>query len=125
MGEMVAIVGASDKADRYSYKAFKMLKEFGHTPVPIHPRLAEIEGDRCYSSLSALKDSGAKIDTVTMYVRADLSTPLADDILALTPKRVIFNPGTENPELATKLRAGGINTVEACTLVLLKTGQFT
>jgi len=61
---------------------------------------------------------------VTLYVSAAHQDPVADDLLALAPRRVIFNPGTENPALAARLQAAGITTLEACTLVLLKTGAF-
>ena len=122
--ERVAIVGASDKTDRYSYKAFQMLQQYGHTPVPIHPRLKSIAGVACFASLAALKSANQTIDTITMYVNPAISNAMETEIVALKPKRVIFNPGAENPILAQALLSHGITPVEACTLVLLRTAQF-
>ena len=71
-----------------------------------------------------LADIPAPLHTVTMYVSPALSTGMAGEILAAKPARVVFNPGTENPELEDQLAAAGIAVVRACTLVLLRTGQF-
>lgn len=117
----VAILGASDKPDRYSYLAFKALREKGHTPLPVHPKLTSIEGVSVHASLDKLP---RPVDTLTLYVGPDISTASEASILNLGAKRVIFNPGTENPALEEKLRAQGAEVLEACTLVLLKTGQF-
>lgn len=121
MALKVAILGASDNPDRYSYKAFKMLQQYGHTPLPISVKLKELEGIPAFASLSELK---GPIDTLTMYIGPDKSAQLQAEIVQLKPRRVIFNPGSENPELAEKLRAAGIEVEEACTLVLLRTNQF-
>ena len=117
----VAVLGASAKPDRYSYKAVVMLREMGHTVYPVHPTLAVIEGIPVLATLSQVS---VPLDTVTMYLSAANQVQIAEDLLACHPRRVIFNPGAENPELAVRLRAAGIETQEACTLVLLKTGQF-
>ena len=117
----VAVLGASNKPERYSHQAVVLLAKKGHAVFPVHPALAEIEGHRVFKRLA---DVPAPLHTVTMYVSPSLSTGLADEILAAKPARVVFNPGTENPELEAKLAAAGIETVRACTLVLLRTGQF-
>lgn len=122
--EVVAVLGASSDSDRYSYKAMQMLKEYGHTPVPIHPRETEILGYKVVSEIKELVKQGKKIDTLTMYVNPALSTKYQQDIIDLQPKRVIFNPGSENPGLEKALTAKGIQVEEACTLVLLRTDQF-
>lgn len=122
--ERVAIVGASNKPDRYSYKAFSMLQSYGHEPFPVHPKLSKLDGVACYPTLKALHDAGISIDTVTLYVKRAISSALEAEIVALNPKRVIFNPGAENAPLAQALVRRGIAAVEACTLVLLRTGQF-
>lgn len=119
--ERVAILGASDKPDRYSNKAQRLLVQHGHTVVPVHPALKQIEGVDVVPSLDAIQEP---VDTLTMYVGPAISTGVADKIVALKPGRVIFNPGTENPELQTKLDGSGIPWEEACTLVLLNTGQY-
>ena len=122
MLENVIVLGASDKPDRYSNKAIKMLLEKGHTPFPVHPKLTEIDGLKVYASLEDIKD--IKVDTITVYVNPEISNSLLDAILAINPKRVIFNPDTENPELEAKLEEADIETIQACTLVMLSTGQF-
>ncbi|HOO21793.1 MAG TPA: CoA-binding protein [Kiritimatiellia bacterium] len=117
----VAILGASNKPERYSNQAVRLLAEKGHAVFPVHPALAEIDGHRVFKSLADIPEP---VDTVTMYVSPAHSTGMAGAILASNPRRVLFNPGTENPELEEKLAAAGIETVRACTLVMLRTGQF-
>jgi predicted CoA-binding protein len=117
----VAVIGASDKPDRYSYQAVKLLQEKGHKVYPVHQRIKAIEGMSVFASI---KDIPAAIDTVTMYVAPDISDGLTADILGRNPKRIIFNPGAENPKLAVLAQTKGIKTLEACTLVMLRTEQF-
>ena len=119
--ETVAVLGASDKPERYSNKAIKMLREHHHQVIPINPRLKTIEG---VPVVRALSEISTPVDTLTLYVGPEISTKLAAEIAALHPRRVIFNPGTENPELEATLNEQGIATEQACTLVLLSTGQF-
>ncbi|HKP02231.1 MAG TPA: CoA-binding protein [Chthoniobacterales bacterium] len=119
--ETVAILGASPKPDRYAYKAFELLQEYGHRPVPINPAFADILGEKCYPSIS---DAPRPIDTVTLYLGEARSNPLIDGIVAAKPRRIIMNPGAENFALAEKAEAAGIEVVEGCTLVMLRTGQF-
>jgi predicted CoA-binding protein len=122
--EVVAVLGASSDPNRYSYKALELLKQYGHRPLPIHPREKIILDLNVVSSLRDLINQKESVDTLTMYVNPALSTPLTADILELKPKRVIFNPGTENPPLQKELASHGIKVEEACTLVLLRTGQY-
>jgi uncharacterized protein len=117
----VPVLGASPDPERYSHMAVKMLVEKGHTVFPVHPKSADIAG---IPSFKRLADIPSPIHTVTVYVGPERSNALAEEILAAKPERVIFNPGAENEELARRLRANGIETLEACTLVLLRTGQF-
>jgi predicted CoA-binding protein len=119
--EKVAVVGASNNEERYSCKAMKMLEQHGHIPVPVAPAKKEILGKKAFEKLA---DVDEKIDTVTMYVGPARQTEVIDEIINLAPKRVIFNPGTENPLEYGRLRDAGINVIEACTLVLLRTNQF-
>ncbi len=118
----VVVLGASNDPSRYSYMAMMNLKEKGFKRLPVHPRENEIDGEKVYPTLKEL--FGQKIDTVTMYVGPALSDKLAEDLLTLKPRRVIFNPGSENPGLQIKLSNAGIEVIEACTLVMLRTGQF-
>jgi predicted CoA-binding protein len=117
----VSVLGASDKRERYSYMAVKMLAEKGHTVFPIHPLLDEIDGIRVFKRLA---DVPSPIHTVTVYLSPGRSTPLASEIASVRPRRVIFNPGAENDQLARRLSSEGIPVLEACTLVLLRTNQF-
>jgi predicted CoA-binding protein len=119
--ETVAVLGASTNPERYSNKAVKMLQEHGHRVIPINPTEASIEG---VPAVKGLEEITQPVDTLSVYVAAQHQAALADKILQLAPKRVIFNPGTENPALQAQLDGAGIPWEEACTLVLLRTGQF-
>lgn len=121
MKENVAILGASDNEDRYSYKALQLLQQYHHQVFPVHPSLQVIERCRVFPHL---KDISARIDTLTVYVRSEVSKNLGDEIIQLKPRRVIFNPGAENSALASRLEKAGILVENACTLVLLRTNQF-
>ena len=122
--EVVAVLGASNDPNRYSYKAISLLKQYGHTPVPVHPREKEVLGYQVMPSIAEIVNQGKKIDTLTMYVNPELSSKFQSDIIALKPTRVIFNPGSENPSLEKALIEAGIKVEEACTLVLLRTNQY-
>ncbi len=122
--EVVAVLGASSDSSRYAYKAMLMLEEYGHKPIPVHPRETEVLGKKVYPNLGDLVMAGEKIDTVTVYVNAAISEKYVKDFLALKPKRVIFNPGAESPKVEEELRKNGIEVERACTLVLLRTDQF-
>jgi uncharacterized protein len=117
----VAILGASPKPDRYAYQALELLHEYGHRTLPINPAFGEILGEKCYPTIS---DAPGPIDTVTLYLGETRSSPLIDEIIDVRPRRIIINPGAENPALAAKAQEAGIEVVEGCTLVMLRTGQF-
>lgn len=117
----VVIVGASNNPERYSHRALLLLRKHGHAVVPVHPALAQIEGIPVVADLGSIS---GPVDTVTMYVGPAISSGLQDKLIALKPGRVIFNPGAENASLADALQKAGIACEEACTLVLLNTGQF-
>lgn len=119
--ENVAVIGASANEERYSNKAMKMLAQYGHRPIPVAPLAGSILGCKAYPGIS---DIDGQVDTVTMYVGPARQEGMIEEIIALQPKRVIFNPGTENPAEYERLRTAGIEVLEACTLVLLKTNQF-
>jgi len=118
---VVAVLGASPTEGRYARKAQEMLLEYGHDVVPVNSRYDEVLGLKC---LDRCTDFDGEIDTVTLYVAPRFQVDLIDDIIAKKPKRVIFNPGTENPEGEEKLENSGITAEHSCTLVLLSTGQF-
>lgn len=117
----VAVVGASNKSDRYSYQAVMLLKAKGHVPYPVHPSLADVDGLPVYPSIAAIT---APLDVLTMYLSARHQTAIEEEILHSGARRVIFNPGAENPALSRRLQDAGVETLDACTLVLLRTGQF-
>ena len=119
--ETVAILGASPKPDRYAYQALQLLHEYGHRTLPINPAFEEILGEKCYPTIS---DAPGPIDTVTLYLGETRSNPLIDEIIGAKPRRIIMNPGAENSALASKAEEAGIEVVEGCTLVMLRTGQF-
>lgn len=121
MTETVVVLGASPKPERYSNQAIRLLTQHGHRVIPVNPAQETIEGLAVAKHMGAI---GEHIDTVTMYVSPEHSKSLASDIIALKPKRVIFNPGTESTALENELEAAGIDTEQACTLVLLRTGQY-
>ena len=117
----VAVLGASPKPARYSNQCIRLLRQHGYRVTPIHPRFERIEDLPVTHSLDAIDDT---VDTLTLYVGPALLEPQADDIVRLKPGRVIFNPGTETPEVQARLEEAGIEWFEACTLVMLKTNQF-
>ncbi len=117
----VAILGASPKKDRYSYKALKALQEHGHTVFPVNPAQTEIDGVTCYPDLKSIPET---IHTVTMYVSPRHSGGFAQQIIGRNPDRVIFNPGSENFDLIEELTSEKVLCTQACTLVMLSTDQF-
>jgi len=119
--ETVAVLGASPKPHRYAFKAMELLKEYGHSPVPVNPAFDEILGEKCYPRIAAVPQP---IDTVTLYLRSARSNPLIDEILFAKPRRIIMNPGAENETLAERAREQDIEVIEGCTLVMLRAGTF-
>ncbi|MFZ5430660.1 MAG: CoA-binding protein [Bacteroidota bacterium] len=114
------VIGASLKPWRYAYKAVRALKQNGYPVVAIGLREGFIDDVPVQKDLP----EGVKIDTVTLYVGAGRQNPYYDYLMRIGPRRVIFNPGAENDELAGMLSAKGIETLEACTLVMLSTKQY-
>jgi uncharacterized protein len=111
----VAVLGASDKADRTSNLLIKRLQSKGQEVFPVNPALTTIDGLAVYPGLEALP---AGVDVLSVYLNAQRSDAQAQAIIASGIPRVIFNPGAENPALAERLRAQGIQVEEACSLVL-------
>lgn len=117
----VVILGASPKPERYAHKALVALEKHHHEVYLVNPRYKEIDGKICFPSLG---DVPNPVDTVTMYINPTDAAVYLDDLVRLKPRRVIFNPGTESANLKQQLERHGIETLEACTLVLLQTHQF-
>lgn len=120
-GSKVAVLGASPKPDRFSFKAVRMLKEYGHNPIPVHPAGHTVDG---VPGIKTLDDIKEPVDTLTVYVNSSISNEQTEQILLINPRRVIFNPGAENEELAKKLEDVGIEVVRNCTLVMLIQGLY-
>jgi uncharacterized protein len=114
------VIGASDNPSRYSFLAIQKLRKFGHPVVAIGIRKTSV-GD---VQIDTEKKPFDNIDTVTLYLNPARQTEYYDYILSLKPKRILFNPGAENDELSTLAKQQNIQVMEACTLVLLSTGQY-
>ena len=114
------IIGASPNPDRYSSKAANMLTRYGHEIVQVGLRKGEMAGKEIIVGKPELHD----IDTVTLYLNPQNQKDWYDYLVKLKPKRIIFNPGTENEELEELAEKNGIEPVEACTLVMLSTAQY-
>jgi predicted CoA-binding protein len=120
MKNKTLVLGASENPSRYSYLALNKLLSKGHGVVAIGKRAGTVSGVTINTDQVASED----IETVTLYLNPDHQKPYYDYILSLKPRRIIFNPGTENEELEELAAKAGITPVEACTLVLLSTGQY-
>jgi predicted CoA-binding protein len=114
------VLGASDNPSRYSYLAIQRLRKNGHPVVAIGKRNTVV-GD---VNIETDKKLFADIDTVTLYLNPARQREYYDYIISLKPKRLLFNPGAENDELIDLAKKNNIDTKEACTLVLLSTGQY-
>ncbi|GAA4457560.1 CoA-binding protein [Nibrella saemangeumensis] len=114
------VIGASEKPDRFAFRAANSLLRHGHDIELIGLRSGQIQGHPIQTGLPDLED----IDTVTMYVGARNQGPYYDYLKKLKPRRVIFNPGAENPDLERQLQKEGIQPIEACTLVMLAVGNY-
>ena len=120
MSRYTLVIGASENPERYSNKAIRKLKQYGHKIAAIGSRAGNVEG----VTFSKEKIQFEEIDTVTLYIGARHQPEYYDYILSLKPKRIIFNPGTENTALESLAKEHHIQTMDACTLVLLGTGQY-
>ena len=113
-------MGANTNPTKYVYRAMTMLKGHGHEVKAIGLRPGNVAG----VEIDTEKKDYEGIDTITLYLNPKNQEPYYDYFVNLKPRRVIFNPGTENPVLENLLEKNGIEAEEACTLVMLSTGQF-
>ena len=116
------VVGATTNPGRYAYLAANMLKEYNHEVVPIGIKTGEVAGASILNIREKPKIEG--VDTVTLYIGPRHQPEWYDYLLGLKPRRIIFNPGTENDEFEKRAEAAGVEVEEACTLVLLRSRQF-
>jgi uncharacterized protein len=116
------IIGATPDPSRYAYLAARMLKQYNHEIVPLSIKKGEVFG----TPILDLREKPAvpDVDTVTLYIGPQRQPEWYDYILSLKPKRIIFNPGTENLTLEKMAEAKGIEVVEGCTLVMLRSYQY-
>lgn len=114
------IIGASNNPERYAFKAAEKLLNHGHEIELLGLRNDLVFGKIIDTERKKFED----IDTVTLYIGPQRQSDYFEYIISLKPKRVIFNPGTENQEFQNLLEKNGIMAEEACTLVLLGIGQY-
>ncbi len=119
--ETVAVLGASPKSERHSNQAVRALVKHGHRVIPVHPLLKQIAGVPAVPALSHIDE---EVDTLTLYVGPERGIRLLKEMIDLRPYRVIMNPGAESEKIEAQLTAKGIKVLRACTLVMLRTGQF-
>ena len=120
MSKHTLVLGASLNPARYSNLAINRIKSRGHEVKAFGLKAGEVNGVQIDTELMPYKD----IDTVTLYLNPKRQSMYYDYVIGLNPKRVIFNPGTENPEFYNLLKQNNINYEVACTLVMLGTGQY-
>jgi predicted CoA-binding protein len=114
------VIGASTNPERYSYRAVNMLVGKGHSVLAIGQKAGEVAGVKIQTKAIPVKN----IDTITLYLNPSRQRDYYNYIIEAKPKRVVFNPGTENPELYQLLELNDIQVEVACTLVLLATNQY-
>lgn len=116
------IIGATTNPGRYAYLAARMLKEYNHEIVPVGIKDGAVFGEKILDIFE--KPDIADVHTVTLYIGPHRQPEHYDYILGLKPKRIIFNPGTENDEFIKRAQDQGVETLEACTLVMLRSHQY-
>ena len=114
------VMGASTNPGRYAYKAIKMLQRYGHPVVAVGKINENLDGVAIEKEHVQFED----VDTVTLYLNPMNQKQYYDYIIGLKPERVVFNPGTENPEFYTMLKDNNIDIEVGCTLVMLSVGQY-
>lgn len=120
MSKKTVVIGASDNPERYAYKATLALQKRNHEVIPVGIQDGEINGIKIIKEKVDIDN----VDTITLYVGPKNQPSWFEYIIGLKPKRVIFNPGTENPEFEELLQQNNIETIEACTLVMLSIGNY-
>lgn len=114
------VIGASENTERYSNRVTKMLRQQKIPVIAIGLNPGKIDGVNIQTGFPKIEN----VDTVTMYISPQHQPQYYDYVLNLKPERVIFNPGTENPEFEKKVRNAGIEVLEACTLTMLSIGNY-
>ncbi|HET6992076.1 MAG TPA: CoA-binding protein [Bacteroidia bacterium] len=120
MKRKTVVLGASENPERYANRAVRSLLHHDEDVVAVGLREGQIEGVKILTGKPAIEN----VDTVTMYVGPAHQKDWYEYVLSLKPKRIIFNPGAENPEFEKMAEENGIEVVEACTLVMLSIGNY-
>ena len=120
MSEVTIVLGASLNPDRTSNMAVRRLIKKGYEVIPVGIHHGNIDGVPMVQELPEIEN----VNTITIYLRGDKQSEYADQILRMKPRRLIFNPGAENPHFYMKARAAGIDAMNACTLVMLSIGSY-
>jgi len=119
-GKPTLVIGANTDPSKYAYKAIKRLRSSQHPVIAFGPRPGTVDDVEIENEW----DEDWDVDTVTLYINPTRQPEYEEKIIGLKPKRVIFNPGTENPPFMRQLRENGIQAEMACTLVMLATDQY-
>jgi predicted CoA-binding protein len=120
--KLTLVVGATDNPERYAYRAADLLQAKGIPMIPIGIKKGVVFGEEILDLRQ--KPVLAGIHTITLYLGPSNQVEWMDYLIGLEPKRIIFNPGTENFDFFSKAKVSGIEALEACMLVMLTTGQF-
>ncbi len=120
--KLTVVVGATDNPERYAYRAADLLQAKGIPFIPIGIKKGLVFGKEIVDLRQ--KPDLTNVHTLTLYLGPQNQVEWIDYLIGLAPKRIVFNPGTENPLFFSKAKAAGIEVLEACTLVMLTTGQF-
>jgi predicted CoA-binding protein len=120
MSKKTLLIGATEHPSRYAFLAMNRLIESGHEVVAVGKEKGKVSGVNIETEKLPFKN----IDTVTLYINPTVQKEYYDYIISLQPKRIIFNPGTENGEFEKLAAQKGIETLHACTLVMLSTNQY-
>jgi len=120
LSKKTVVLGASTNPSRYSFLATQKLNQYGHEVVPVGIKKGAIEGIKILNDNPDVEG----VDTITLYLNPKRQEQYYNYILGLNPKRIIFNPGTENPELINLAKEKGIEITIACTLVMLSIGDY-
>jgi len=116
------IIGATPNPSRYAFMAAQSLRSYKHEFVPIGIKKGEVQGQPIQQITDRPAITG--VDTITMYIGPQRQPPWYNYLLSLKPRRIIFNPGSENEEFAKLAESKGVEVIEACTLVMLRTNQY-
>jgi uncharacterized protein len=120
MSKKTLVLGATDNPSRYAYLAIRKLRAYDHEVLAVGKRVGEVGDVRIHKDHVVEND----VDTITLYLNPRNQVEYYDYMMGLKPKRIIFNPGTENPELMKLARSNNIEPVAGCTLVMLSVGQY-